>query len=84
MGYYYDWIERRWEPRRHRQLSITERQRQARRGQLLRGLLAEISRDDGVSQMYGGLLARHWIADDEELMRAFGKQVAALNHEGAQ
>jgi hypothetical protein len=83
MGYYYDWIEQRWQPRQHRQLSAAERERQARRGRLLRGLLAEISDDDGLSQLYAALLARHWIGGDEELMRSFGKQVAALSHEGA-
>jgi hypothetical protein len=82
MGYYYDWLERKWLPRQHRQLSLRERSEQSRRGALLHGLLVEISGGDSVSSLYAGLLARRLIGDDEELMRTFGKQLAELGQEG--
>jgi hypothetical protein len=84
MGYYYDWLERQWLPRHPRALSPREQRQRDHRAQLLRHLLNELQEDgDSVSQLYAGLLARSLISGDEELMRAFGKEVAE-RCEGAQ
>ena len=76
MGYYYDWINKRWQER-----IPTARPRPARsvsRQTLLSGLIEEMHNGDSESKLYAGLLARVVVVGDEELMKTFGKQVACL------
>ena len=80
-GYYFDWLEKKWLPRQHRELSQQQQRQRSRRVQLLRDLLAEIGSGDSVSQLYAALLARTLVGQDEELMRQYGQQVAGLMHD---
>lgn len=80
MGYYYDWIEEQWVERpRDRVVTWGQRQRQQRRRKLLTYLIAEMTESrDGVATLYAALLARTLVASDEELMGAFGEQIARI------
>jgi hypothetical protein len=79
-GFFYDWLEKKWLPcqrSRAQVLSPQEQNQRSRRARLLRDLLTEMQAGgDSVSRLYVGLLARSLLSADEELMRAFGKEVA--------
>jgi len=74
MGYYYDWINQRWQERGQ----STRPSRKVLRPTLLTGLLEEMQKGDSQSKLYAGLLARVLVVGDEELMKSFGKQIACL------
>lgn len=79
MGYFYDWVEEKWKPKRDETLSLSERRQVNRRSTLLRELIAEIEQGgDGISRLYAGLLARALLATDEELMRDHGERIVKL------
>jgi hypothetical protein len=80
MGWYYDWIAKKWQPRKAP--SQRQRQHHSRRRVLLRDLLGEIDTGDSVTKLYAGLLARAVVARDQELMREYGRQIAeqTCNH----
>jgi len=80
---YYDWFAREWKPRRRRPLKLTERWRQARRRRVMRDLLHEIEAG-GIAGLYAAMLARTFVGADEELMDAFGEELAGLACEDAE
>jgi hypothetical protein len=74
MSWYYDWIEKKWQPKQ--EPSSCQRQQHPRRRTLLRDLLGEIDTGDSVTKLYAGLLARAVVAQDQELMKEYGKRIA--------
>jgi hypothetical protein len=80
MGFYYDWLERKWQPSdRARELTLPQRQQIARRRALLDQVCTEIERGgNSDTGLYARLLARALVRTDELLMREHGKQVAVL------
>jgi hypothetical protein len=78
MGYYFDWVNGKWQEKsrgRRRHPRFTAREA------LLPGLIDEIENGDSETKLYAGLLARSIVVWDEQLMRAFGKQVARVTGE---
>jgi hypothetical protein len=76
-GFFYDWLRQCWIPRPlPRSRSPHEQRQHHRRTRLLRDLLNEFQDGDSASQLYAALLARSLVSADEELMKAFGKEVA--------
>jgi hypothetical protein len=76
-GFYYDWLQQRWIPRPPpRPRSPHEQRQHHRRTRLLRDLLNEFQDGDSASRLYAALLARTLVSADEDLMRAFGKEVS--------
>jgi len=73
MGYYYDWVNEKWQ---HRPGPVLPERRYRRRETLLRYLLAEINDGDSLTSLYAGLLARALVVLDEELMNEYGERVA--------
>jgi len=72
--HYYDWINMRWVERTP---GLQLRPRRARHT-LLEALVEEMREGDSETQLYAGLLARKLLVGDEEMMRAFGKEVAEM------
>ena len=83
MGYYYDHVDRKWEPIDHdRVLTTKEKRRLSRRRQLIENLLTEINKEqNSVTGLYAGLLALALVKTDELLMRELGEIVAKLHVE---
>jgi hypothetical protein len=82
MGYYYDWVDRKWVPRQDATPTPAQRRLTARRRDLIRNLLTEIEHHgDSVVYLYTALLTRTLVQRDEELMREFGKQVVGATSE---
>ena len=78
-GFTYDWLEKKWLPRqrsRSQALSPHQQRQRHRRTRLLRDLLDEFQDGDSASQLYAALLARTLVSADEDLMKAFGQEVA--------
>jgi hypothetical protein len=83
MGFYFDWVDRKWVPKDHdaRPTPAQRRQRERRRT-LLGNLITEIEQGgNGVTCLYAGLLARTLVQADEELMQEYGKQVVHITDE---
>jgi hypothetical protein len=80
---YFDWFEQQWKPRRRQRMKLTERWRQQRRRRVLQDLLNEIEAG-GIAGLYASLLARTFVADDEDLMDAFGEELAGVAFEDAE
>ncbi len=80
---YYDWFEREWKPRRRRPLKLTERWRQQRRQRVMYDLLSEIE-VGGIAGLYAAMLARTFVGADEDLMDAFGEELAGVAYEEAE
>jgi hypothetical protein len=82
MGYFWDEIDRRWQPKdRDRKYPLPPKvwEELERRGVLIKALLGQMKDgDDGVATLYAGLLAGRLCQSDELLMAAHGKEVAAL------
>ena len=74
MPHYYDWRHMRWVERTP---GLRLRPRRARHT-LLEALVEEMREGDSETQLYAGLLARKLLVGDEEMMRAFGKEVAEM------
>ena len=82
MGYFYDWVDRKWEPIDHdRKPTVYQKRLLAERGRLIDNLIEEIERNDGVTGLYATLLARALVKTDEFLMRAHGERIAHLSPE---
>jgi hypothetical protein len=80
MGYYYHWVDKRYQPLdHHRKLTATQQRQLSRRRNLVADLLVEMAAGDSVVQLYAGLLARTLICTDQDLMREFGEQVVKLS-----
>lgn len=77
MGYYYDWIERKWLTGEQVKPTAHQRRLRLRRRTLLQELLTEIEQG-GDTGLYAGLLARTLVQTDEELMRQLGRQIADI------
>jgi hypothetical protein len=73
-GYYYDWINQRWEPKPVKECRT---QRFTAHKALLCALADEIQHGDSPAKLYASLLARVIVAGDARLMGKFGKQVAS-------
>jgi hypothetical protein len=80
MGYFYNYLEKRWDPINHdRQLNRQQRQQIERKKTLIAGLITEIeASNDSVVKLYVSLAARTLAATDELLLRAHGKRLAEL------
>jgi hypothetical protein len=80
MGYFYDWIDQKWQPIDHaRKLTVKQRRRLSRRKILMDDLLLEIDKGhDAITTLYGTLLLRTLAKTDELLMREYGEQIAKL------
>jgi hypothetical protein len=80
MGYYYDWLEGRWDPIDHdRELTRRQRLRIERRKILIEDLITEIEiSDDSIIKLYAGLLARTLTATDELLIREYSKRLSEM------
>jgi hypothetical protein len=82
MGYYYDWIDRKWEAIDHdRKLTVYKKKLIAERGKLIENLIDEIERMDGVTGLYAQLLARALVKKDQLLMREYGERIANFSPE---
>ena len=83
MGYYYDHVDRKWEPIDHdRRLTGKQKQRLSRRKHLIVDLLTEINTgQNSVTALYAGLLARALVKTDELLMREYGETVIKVASE---
>lgn len=83
MGYYYDHVDRKWEPIDHdRRLTGKQKQRLSRRKHLIVDLLTEINKgQNSVTALYAGLLARALVKTDELLMREYGETVIKVASE---
>jgi hypothetical protein len=80
MGYFYDWVDQRWQPLdHHRRLTGVQRRQINRRRNVLADLLVEMIEGDSTTQLYAGLLARTLICADQDLMREFGERVVKLS-----
>ena len=78
MGYYFDWLEKKWPPKQDLQPTLRQRTQRARHRAMLRELITEIEEGDGVTRLYASLLARCLVSGDEALMRELGQQVAEM------
>ena len=80
MGYYYNHLEKRWDPIDHdRQLSREQKQQIARRKTLITALITEIEEsNDSLVKLYLGLAARSLVATDELLVRSHSERLAKL------
>jgi hypothetical protein len=80
MGYYYDWLEGRWDPIDHyRELTRQERRTIERRRTVIEVLITEIAEsDDSIIKLYAGLLARTLTATDELLIREYSKRLSEM------
>jgi hypothetical protein len=86
MGYYYDWINEKWVERERgcRPTIGPSVRRRKRRRTLIAELLTEIAEShDGDATLYATMLARALVTTDEELMKEFGEQVAAIGNKAA-
>ena len=82
MGYYYDWVDRKWVPKSHAKPTPRRLRLRLRRRSLLQNLITEIEHgNDSVTRLYASMLTRSLLQSDEELMREFGRQVADLSQE---
>ncbi len=82
MGYYYDWLERKWLPKSAVKLTPEQQSRRKFRRDLIADLLLEIENGgDGVACLYATLLAHTLIATDEDLMGDYGQCVAELSED---
>jgi hypothetical protein len=81
MGYYFDWLEKKWLPKQRAQPTSRQMLQRARHRAMLRGLITEIEEGDGVTRLYASLLARCIVSGDETLMRELGQQVAEMQVE---
>lgn len=79
MGYYFDYIDKRWLPKRQRSITAQQRRDLIRRKGLVAEVVEEIEcGDDRVARLYAVMLARALVKTDESLMTEFGKRLAAV------
>jgi hypothetical protein len=80
MGFYYDYVDRKYqEIDHHRELTPQQKRSISRRRSLLDELFAEIEHGgDSNAGLYARMLARALVKTDEILMRDLGEQVGVL------
>jgi hypothetical protein len=76
MGYFFDWIDMRWQPKDHSAPTRTQIRRTNRRRKLVFDLLTELEHGTSMTTLYSGLLARALVQADQELMNELGETVA--------
>jgi hypothetical protein len=81
MGYYFDWINRRWVEKSQQRVQVDARL--VHHHHLLKILLPEIERERGEIQLYASLLARVLVTNSaepqrEHFMELFGEKLANL------
>ena len=77
MGYYFDWLNQRWVEK-----PAVQRRRPRRmvpRRTLVTALIEEMHKGDSEAKLYAGMLVRTLIIGDRQLMKEFGKQIAAIS-----
>lgn len=77
MGYFYDWINEKWEDKAGHE----GHPRKSAHQTLLPQLMKEIEQSSSETRLYAGLLARAIVVQDYGLMREYGKQVARATGE---
>src|SRR5262245_27008631 len=80
MGYYWDWMAKRWHPiDHHRKLTREQWHQINRREALIEDLITELEEgSDSVIKLYAGLLAGALCQSDQVLMDRCGEKIAAI------